>query len=98
MLFAWNYRPNGPLYLTLVLDGPNNVRVDLYVKRIDPYHRHNCFLRLRDGNIDIQTKRLLAYDCPRCEDRLNKFRYEDKYNVLFCSKCNYEAWSNKIYY
>lgn len=97
MLFHWNYQPNGPLFVSLGVKEGGLVQLDLYVKHRDAYRHHNCFLNLKKVRVPRGVESLDAGICPLCNKEQLWFSYEDKYNLLRCRKCDYEAWSDKIY-
>lgn len=96
MLFHWTYEPNGPLFVRLWVAEDGYVTLDTFVKYYDMRYQHNFFLALKDDLLTEQEKRADRCMCPRCDVPLF-MRPEDKYNVLVCNTCMFEAWSHKLY-
>lgn len=96
MAFLWNKQPTGPLFVRLSLQD-DGVKLKLYVKHRDACYNHNCFLDLEKGSIAEKITLLDDCKCPECKEPF-WFSSEDKYNLLYCKKCKYEAWSDKIYF
>lgn len=98
MLFSQRYKPTGPLFANMEITDNGNVKLNLYLKYRDYAYRHNCFINLSDGCVDEQVACLDKYTCPHCKDNTLCFAEDDKFNVLYCDRCNYQAWSDRVYY
>lgn len=95
-MFHWTYRPNGPLFVNFSITTGGTIKLGIFVKHYDRWCRHNNFIDISEVNVKEAITLLDQGHCPYCRGQLF-FKIDDKYNHTDCPKCEYSAWSNKIY-